>query len=141
MLQRLLVLLHGYLEGAPQHAEVLPSPADISWGEEILVQPDLFVVPRDQVTNDWSSYKTLLLAVEIVSPTTGHADRVVKRRLYQHQGVGTYWIVDPSAQVVEVWHPEDDRPEIVTDVLKWRVAPDAPECEIELGGLFRELPL
>ncbi len=140
VLQRLLVLLHGYLEGAPRRAEVFPSPADISWGEELLVQPDLFVVPRDQVTNDWSSYRSLLLAVEIVSPTTGRADRVVKRRLYQQHNVATYWIVDPEAQVVEVWHPEDERPEIVTDVLKWRVAEEAPECEIELGELFRELP-
>lgn len=140
VLQRLLVAIHGYLDAFPERAVVLPSPADITWGEEILVQPDLFVVPREQVSNNWDTYKTLLLAVEILSPGTSRADRVVKRRLYQEHAVGAYWIVDPEAQIVEVWHPEDVRPEIVTEVLRWGVAGDAPECEIELSRLFSDLP-
>ncbi len=61
-------------------------------------------------------------------------------RLYQEQDVATYWIVDPEAQVVEVWHPDDERPEIVADVLRWRVSDDAPELQIELGQLFKDLP-
>ncbi|MCH8253950.1 MAG: hypothetical protein IID06_01260, partial [Gemmatimonadetes bacterium] len=40
------------------------------------------------------------------------------------------------AQVVEVWCPDDERPEIVTDVLRWRVAPGTEELEIELAEAF-----
>jgi hypothetical protein len=42
--------------------------------------------------------------------------------------------------LVEVWHPDDERPEIVTDTLHWRVAEEAEELVIELGELFREPP-
>ena len=65
---------------------------------------------------------------------------MVKRRLYQRQGVATYWIVDPDAALVELWHPGDERPEIVTDALRWRVTTDADELLIDLGVLFGDLP-
>ena len=65
---------------------------------------------------------------------------MIKRHLYQRQGVTTYWIVDADARLVEVWHPDDDRPEIVTDQLKWRVAPDADDLAIDLQKLFSGLP-
>jgi hypothetical protein len=48
--------------------------------------------------------------------------------------------VDHDAQVVEVWRPDDRRPEIVTEVLRWQVAEDAPELEIPLASLFGDLP-
>ena len=52
----------------------------------------------------------------------------------------TYWIVDVDAGLVEAWHPEDERPEIVTDVLRWRVIAEAPELTIAVGALFGGLP-
>jgi Uma2 family endonuclease len=51
--------------------------------------------------------------------------RVTKRCLCQRRGVGTYWVVDGDARLVEVWQPGDKRPRIVTDVLRWAVADDA----------------
>ncbi len=75
----------------------------------------------------------------MVSPSSSRYDRVTKRRVYQRHGVATYWVVDPDARLVEVWHPEDDRPEIVTDVLRWRIRPDAPELEITLEDVFRDV--
>jgi Uma2 family endonuclease len=81
-----------------------------------------------------------MLAVEVISPSSARADRLTKRRLYQRRGVATYWIVDADARLVEVWHPGDDRPEIVTDLLRWRVAPDAEELVIDLAELFEGLP-
>ncbi len=101
------------------------------------MQPDVFVVPaRETTAQDWSSIQTLLLAVEVVSPSSARSDRIVKRQLYQDHGVSTYWIVDPDAQVVEVWRPDDERPEIVTDVLRWRVGAAGEELAIDLGELF-----
>jgi Uma2 family endonuclease len=137
---RLCAWLEQYLARHPGIAQVLVSPADLSWDREKLVQPDLFVVPVTEVSNRWKTFQTLLLAVEIISPSSARGDRLVKRRLYQRRGVATYWIVDPDARLVEVWHPDDERPEIVTDVLRWRLAPDADEVAIELGNLFEKLP-
>ncbi len=129
-----------YLERHAGVAELCIAPADIKWDREQLAQPDLFVVPAGEVTTSWTSIQTLLLAVEVVSPSSARGDRLTKRKLYQRPGVATYWIIDPDARLVEVWHPEDQRPEIVTDVLRWRVAPDAEELVIDLGELFKRLP-
>jgi len=104
------------------------------------VQPDLFVVPRSEVSRTWKTFRTLALAVEVVSPGSARGDRLLTRRLYQRQQVATYWIVDPDAQVVEVWRPADERPEIVDDVLRWRVAEDGEELTIDVPALFADIP-
>ena len=44
--------------------------------------------------------------------------------------------IDPDARMAEVWHPDDERPEIVTDTLHWRVSPDAPDLLIPLEDIF-----
>lgn len=136
--------LFDYLEAHPGDGEVVFSPADITWGsKKDLAQPDVFVVAADEVRDSntsWDSIRTLLLAVEVISGSSTRYDRVTKRRLYQRRGVATYWVVDPDAGLVEVWHPDDERPEIVTETLRWHVAVEAEELVIELGDLFRELP-
>lgn len=78
--------------------------------------------------------------MEVLSPSSARGDRVVKRRLYQERRVGTYWVVDADKRLVEVWHPDDEAPEIVADLLRWRVRPDAPTLEISLGDVFDTLP-
>lgn len=140
VLGRLYRLLSGYLGALGRDGTLFTAPADITWDDQTLVQPDLLVVPPNEVTNDWSSYKTLLLAVEILSPGSGRADRVLKRRLYQEREVGTYWIVDHEAGLVEVWHPEDIGPAVFSDALAWQLDPTVPPLVIELGALFRGLP-
>jgi len=139
---RLFLALTDYLRPLGLADCVLFSPADITWGvapdeADELVQPDIFVVPPDQL-GDWQSMARLALVAEIVSPSSGRADRVVKRRAYQRHGVPTYWVVDPDAALVEVWTPEDDRPQIVTDVLTWRWDANAPELQIPMAELFAE---
>jgi Uma2 family endonuclease len=139
VLGRLYATLADYLRDR-QDVVALFSPADITWDREQLVQPDLFVIPASEVSASWKSVRTLLLAVEVVSPSSARGDRLVKRRLYQRQRVATYWVVDPDARLVEVWHPDDERPEIVTDLLRWRAAPGADEVVIELPRLFASVP-
>jgi Uma2 family endonuclease len=140
LLGELYPCLWAYLKPHAHIARVFFAPADIIWGPREYVQPDLFVVPAEEVTGDWRDCQTLLLAVEVVSPSSVRADRVTKRRLYQRRGVRAYWVVDPDARLVEVWHPHDDRPEIVTEELRWRVAPDGEPLVIDLTELFRSLP-
>src|SRR5881392_615255 len=88
LVTRLLHALATYLDSEPVGL-VYASPADISWGrEDILVQPDVFVIPRDEArTLDWMQIRTLRLAVEVLSQSSQRADRFTKRRLYQEQHV------------------------------------------------------
>lgn len=137
---QLFVRLAGYLKPLGLDRTLFPGPADIFWGEDIWVQPDMLVVVPEEVSTDWHTYKSLRLVVEVLSPSSTRGDRVVKRSAYQENRVGTYWIVDADRRVVEVWHPEDEAPELVTEVLRWRVTPDAPELTIALPEIWASIP-
>jgi Uma2 family endonuclease len=117
---------------------LLSSPADLSWGPDILVQPDLFVVDLEEARAlEWARMQTLLLAVEVLSPSTARYDRFTKRRLYQEVGVARYWIVDPAARFVEVWTPGDRFPVTEDARVSWHPAGAAAPLVLELTELFR----
>jgi Uma2 family endonuclease len=44
------------------------------------------------------------LVIETLSPSTEARDRGIKLKAYARYGVGEYWIVDPVAQAIEVYH-------------------------------------
>ncbi|HEU4588383.1 MAG TPA: Uma2 family endonuclease [Gemmatimonadales bacterium] len=120
---------------------VLFSPADIELDERTLVQPDLFVAPlvEGREPRSWPEIHTLLLAIEVLSPSTARADRNVKRRRYQRHGVAEYWIVDLDARLIERWRPADERPEILAEQLEWRPSGDAPPLTLDLVELFADV--
>jgi len=119
---------------------ILWSPADLAFGEDEILQPDLFVLPASLQRGAlaWTDVTSLLLAVEVLSPSTARYDRTLKRKRYQRAGVPEYWIVDPDARVVERWRPTDERPEVVAEILEWRPLADAPPLLLDLPALFAE---
>ena len=131
--------LCAYLRRYPV-GHTLMSPADISWTSDTLVQPDVFVADLNEVrTLDWSRVKTLLLAVEVLSPTTARYDRFTKRRLYQDVGLPVYWIVDPDAKQVEVWTPHDVQPATQRDRVVWSPPGAEKPLTIKLPELFKAI--
>ena len=139
IVQRLVVALDAYLRREPVGI-VLGSRADISWAPDVLVQPDVFVVPMAQArTLDWTQYKDLLLVAEVLSPSSVRSDRFLKRRRYQEAGVPLYWIVDGDQREVEVWTPEARFPSVERARLSWRPAGAAAEFSLTLEELFRPL--
>jgi Uma2 family endonuclease len=142
LVARLFTALQQYLMELGLKDPVKLAPADITWGippreAEDLVQPDVFVPDPAQAQGDWVRMRNLELAAEVLSPSTTRADRVVKRKTYQRHGVATYWVVDDEARLVEVWGPDDDRPEIITEVLRWRFRGASDELRIPLEELLR----
>ena len=136
---RLAKLLDAY--AAPLgRGHVMLSPADISWGVDILVQPDIFVVSLDEArTMDWSFMKSLQLAVEVLSPSSSRADRFTKRRLYQEVGVPFYWVVDADQHFVEVWTPDATFPHFERESLIWHPVGARDPLRISLHTLFQPL--
>ncbi len=136
---RLLVALREYVQRqGVGHA--FASPSDISWGPDTLVQPDVFVVPVDQArTLTWSKVTTLLLAIEVLSPSSGRADRFTKRHLYQEVGVPLYWVIDAEDRSAEVWTRVDLFPRAEKEVLVWRPNGAAEPFEMPLEELFRPI--
>jgi Uma2 family endonuclease len=136
---RLLVALRLYAEREPVGVP-LASPSDISWGlPDTLVQPDVFVVPIDEARRlDWTAVQHLLLAAEVLSPSSVRADRFTKRRLYQEQGTPLYWLVDADARNVEVWTPADAFPRVERERLVWHPEGASAPFTLPLEELFRE---
>jgi Uma2 family endonuclease len=137
---RLSTELSIYLRGHPVGV-VLISPADISWGrQDVLVQPDVFVVKYEEArTLEWDRMRRLLLVAEVLSPSTARADRFVKRRRYQEAGVPLYWIVDGEQHLVEAWTPDAEFPLIERAQLIWHPSGVAEPFVLKLEELFRPL--
>ncbi|HET8771156.1 MAG TPA: Uma2 family endonuclease [Gemmatimonadaceae bacterium] len=113
------------------------SPADISWGPDSLVQPDVFVVaPEEAGASAWADIKTLRLVAEVLSPSTARQDRFAKRKLYQQHGVATLWLVDAERRIVEVWTPESVFPVVERERVAWHPAPASEPLRIDLAELF-----
>jgi len=141
--QKILVALFQRLDSylrSTVSGRILWSPADLAFGEDEILQPDLFVLPASLRPgfSAWSEVTSLLLAIEVLSPSTARYDRILKRKRYQRGGVPEYWIVDPDARVIERWRPNDERPEVASEILEWRPAPDAPPLLLDLPTLFAE---
>lgn len=83
--------------------------------------------------------RALVLAVEVLSPSTARGDRRVKSRIYMEEDVGEYWIVDLDARVVERWRKGEGRPEIVSSMLSWQPAADLPPLALDLDAYFSEI--
>jgi Uma2 family endonuclease len=137
LLSRLTLALGNYLSDQPAGV-LLSSPADISWGPDVLMQPDLFVAATDEVRSlTWSRVQTLLLVAEVLSPSTARADRFLKRLRYREAGVPLYWVVDGDLHTVEVWTPADDFPLIERERLRWTPDGAIRSFELSLEQLFR----
>jgi Uma2 family endonuclease len=131
--------LRTYL-GRESVGRVYHSPSDISWGEKKLVQPDVFVLPPDEARKyEWKDVRRLLLVVEILSPSTAHGDRYIKRRLYQLHGIPLYWSIDPDACAVECWTPLDLEPRVEQNSIVWHPEGASAPFEMSLAELFRPL--
>lgn len=136
----LLVALHDYCE----HEGIgvaLTSPSDIELQPEDIRQPDVFVLPWPEwrrVAAEGFPARELLLAVEVLSPSSGRIDRVRKRPGYQAH-VSEYWIVDIHALAVERWRPGDTRPEVVVEVLEWRPAGARGAFRLDLERFFKRV--
>ncbi len=79
------------------HGLVFDAPIDVQFSPYDVVQPDLVALyanPKARIT----PVKIIgppELVVEIISPSTAGNDLELKRNLYERNGVGEYWVVDP----------------------------------------------
>jgi len=131
--------LDNYLSGQ-RIGRMYVSPFDVELAPELIVQPDVFVVPTDEARRVLREMpvRELLVAAEVLSPSSGRHDRVKKRPHYQRH-VPEYWMVDLEARLFERWTPNDERPEILVDTLAWH-APGATEpFSLGLASYFAEV--
>jgi Uma2 family endonuclease len=135
--KRLGQLLDAYVAKAGLAAEVFAIDADIRRDKHTLVQPDVLVIDaaREADHASWPPMHGLMLAVEVLSPSTSRRDRTTKRALYLGEGV-EYWIVDPEARAIERWDPFTMQSEILRTELTWQPAGATAPLVIRVPELF-----
>ncbi len=92
----------------PPDLQVFLAPLDYQPTNRRSFQPDLLVVRRTDV-GERNVTAPLLLAVEVLSPSTRSKDLLLKRGLYEESGVASYWVVDPAEPSVTVLELQEGR--------------------------------
>lgn len=132
--------LHAYIE--PRRlGHVQIAPADMPLDDDAVVEPDVFVVPlvNGRAPLTWDAVQRMLLAVEVISPSSARWDRGAKRHAYQRQDVPEYWIVDTDARLVERWRPSDERPEVLSERIELLTDNATEPLVIDLREFFAEV--
>lgn len=116
---------------------VVVAPFDIVPDPHTVVQHDVLVLPLvdNRPPRSWQEAGRLLLAVEVLSPSTARTDRQLKRRKYQEMDTVS-WLVDLEAHLVEVWRPGIEAPEVHAQLLPWGPVSTVDPLEIDLGSFF-----
>lgn len=90
----------------PAHLELLFAPFDVPLAEDTVLQPDVVVIKRvDDVHNPGDP--ELVLAVEVLSPSTRLIDLNLKKARLEQAGVPSYWVVDPVEPTLIAWQLRD----------------------------------
>ena len=133
----LVARLWSYLARYPI-GQVLPSPADISWAPDVLVQPDVFVVAIAEArTFDWKRMRTLLLGCR----GSQSLDQPL-RPLHQAAGVSGVWRTvvldgeDIEGRAAEIWTADATSPRIERERLVWEPPRAAEPLVIPLDDIL-----
>ena len=133
----LAILLRAYVL---EHrlGEVRLGPGAVTLDPDTYFEPDVCVVPGVDGCRPHTSLPVtrLLLAVEVLSPSSARHDRITKRRYYQKHGVPDYWVIDCEACGIEIWHPQDERAMLTDDRLTWRPQGAEAPFQLDVASFF-----
>jgi len=142
--QRALGILHrriaDYLD-RERIGYVFFAPADIVFSPKRGVQPDLLALPpaNNRSPKSFDDARRLLLAVEVLSPSTARLDRVVKRALYRDEEVPEFWIVDLDSRTFERSTPADSRVDVLDQRVEWMPEGASTAFVLDVAAYFAEV--
>jgi Uma2 family endonuclease len=116
------------------------APLDVVLDRHNTVQPDLIFVSkeREEIVKDKNIQGAPDLLIEIVSPSSGDRDNLVKARLYEEHGIREYWVVDRYAEQITVHVLKSGRYEATCYGPEDRARSTAlPGLEVEVAPLVR----
>ena len=135
---RLVRLLEAHVEER-SGGLVFVAPFDVHLPSGDVVQPDVLFVAagRAEIVPDWVRGVPDLV-IEVLSPTHGLRDRIVKKDLYARNGVPEYWIVDPEERTIEVFLHEEGtyRPAGYFTAESTLATPTFPDLRLRLADVF-----
>ncbi len=104
-------ILYNFLKN--KQCEAFVAPFDVRLAEtehetdeelKTVVQPDIVVICDQNKIDKRGCLGAPDIAVEILSPSTSYKDQTEKLLLYEKHGVKEYWIVNPDAKYVMIYH-------------------------------------
>lgn len=122
--------------------DLLFAPSAVRFSQRREVQPDIYARPRTpdgKRAERFADVGVVLLAVEILSPSTQRTDRSKKRVLYQQENVRDYWIADTTTRVIEQWTPESTEAAVQSRELIWQPVAEHPPLVIDVAQYFRDV--
>jgi len=130
--------LHGHVK-AHGLGRVFVAPLDVYLPTGDVVEPDLVFVSAargEMIGRDIRGAPDLV--VEVVSPGNPERDRLVKRLLYECNGVAEYWIIEPDDEAIEVLRLVDGayQPAGYLRGDARLTSPLLPDFESRVGDLF-----
>ena len=148
--RRLFVSLYNFAEERnlgevwEEAAYVLDGDKRSDWVREVR-QPDVSFIARERVEAHNAEYGAKEgpwwlapdLAVEIVSPTDRYIDVMQKVADYLRYGVRLIWVVEPAAQVVRVFSPQEQEGHTLDRNVTLSGDPVLPGWSMPISELFR----
>ncbi len=133
-----------YLHG--KSCEVYPAPFCVRLDAEKedyavrnVVEPDITIVCDKSKLDEKGCKGAPDMIIEIVSPSTGKIDKIIKFNKYEKAGVRVYWIVEPDQKLVSIFTLGPDgkygRPDIYSDEDRIKVS-IFTDLEIDLKAVF-----
>ncbi len=73
-----------------------------------VVQPDISIICDPEKLDEKGCKGPPDVIIEIISPSTAQIDHQLKLQLYEKYGVGEYWLIHPSDQILWAYHREEN---------------------------------
>jgi Uma2 family endonuclease len=96
-------------QGCRSKGIVVPSPMDVHFDEDNVMQPDLVFILHERlhIVVDDEIHGAPDLLVEVLSPSTSKNDKIRKKAVYERFGVSEYWIIDPVHRYIDQFLLDD----------------------------------
>ena len=91
----------------PAGVEVAVAPLGWQPDNHTALEPDVMVLANRDLTR--SVANSMILAVEVLSPSSRRKDAIYKRSKYEDEGVASYWIVDPEGLSIVAYELQGGR--------------------------------
>ncbi|EIP99173.1 hypothetical protein OpiT1DRAFT_03683 [Opitutaceae bacterium TAV1] len=118
------------------------APFDVYLTDLNVYQPDVSFFSRERYSylTDEGACGAPDIVVEVLSPKTAYLDLGVKKEIYARTGVLEYWVVDPAAHRVSVWHLSENSqaPAFTLPKNGTLTTPLLPEFVLRLENVFVE---
>lgn len=138
---KLTMAIQAYLQRSGA-GELLYAPCDVVLSDVDVVQPDLLFISEGRafIITEKNIQGAPDLVIEILSEGTRKVDEVIKRKLYERQGVAEYWVVDPELESAKVYRLVDGKyvrqEELSLENEDSLSTPLLPKLEIPLAQIF-----